>query len=71
MAPASAALYIPTIVLIAFLSGFFSFPFSIFFLFSFLLLFLSFSDVCPLLTILFIFSFVFDCNELVSMFWHL
>ena len=49
----------------------FVFFFSYLFFFSFLLLFLSLSVVCPFLTILLIFSFVFDFNGLVSMIWHL
>ena len=48
----------------------FSFSFPIFFFsFTFLLLFLSFSVVLFFLTIFFIFSFVFDFNGLVSMFF--
>ena len=67
IAPVSAALFTPTIV---FNCVFIFFVFVCFFSYflSFLLTFLSFSVVLSLLTILFIFSFVFDFNGLVTIF---
>ena len=67
MAPVSAALYTPTIVFNCALSIFVLVFFS-YFLFLFCYFFFHFQMFCPFLTILFMLSFVFDFNGLVSMF---
>ena len=74
MAPVSAVLYIPAIVFNCVLSIFslcLFFPILFFSFFSFCYFFFHFQLFCPLSTILFNFSFVFDLNGLVSMFCHL
>ena len=68
MAPVLAALYIPTIVFNCVFDLFLSLSFHFPICFCFATFSFIFSCFVPFLTILFIFSFVFDFNGLVSMF---